>query len=409
MESPAGRPVDSGEMHTDTRIVAIDARPPRWDSGVMIRFLLVGLCVAPLVACSTAASPSETGDETGDGGGEAEVDYAQGIAIAEFSANQAVRIPLWDGAEVDGSQRNARLLHDRMTMFRATYTIGADWEAREILGRLHLLYEDGTEQTGDSVVMVDGESSLEQVDSTFTFIIPRELADPSTQYYVELIEVDPSFVVDDPEPSRVPESGSLEIGFEALDSQINVVLVPVNDTSCGNTVTIDDDFVADFVGNLRARYPVQDANVEVAEAVDVSGGNPISAIEQLYMAGGSPHDVQYYGVIDSCSSGGTQCLASLNNTGYGEVSTMASFNASAAFCLGLNHGLMHIDCPGTTNSGQFDPAYPYADGKAGVFGWNAYTSELFRPTVAYAMLAGCGTNWISDYEWSKLITRITGA
>ena len=82
------------------------------------------------LACSTtpaadSGSTGDTGDETGAEAGEPGGAWASGIEIDEFSANQGVRIPLWDGAEIAEADRNSPLLRDRMTMFRATYSLDA--------------------------------------------------------------------------------------------------------------------------------------------------------------------------------------------------------------------------------------------------------------------------------------------
>jgi hypothetical protein len=180
---------------------------------------------------------ADTSESTGDGAGEPETDtsedettdtgepepppfepiLARGITIPEVEVNQGVTIPVVeDGKWVGGAGRNAPIVQNRTTLIRADWELGADWEPREIEARLTVQFKDGTTEVASKVVLVDGPSYPNDLDSTFWWMLPPELTLTGTKFQIELLETD--FGQEDtPEPDpppRAPLDGMGYVGIE---------------------------------------------------------------------------------------------------------------------------------------------------------------------------------------------------
>jgi hypothetical protein len=66
--------------------------------------------------------------------------------------------------------------------------------------------------------------------------------------------------------------------------------------------------------------------------------------------------------------------------------------------LGHNLGLPHAPCKA---DGQVDPAYPEADGRIGVRGYDAIKNVWYDPK-AYDMMSYCDPSWVSDWAFVRL-------
>ena len=60
---------------------------------------------------------------------------------------------------------------------------------------------------------------------------------------------------------------------------------------------------------------------------------------------------------------------------------------------------------GGTITGR-DPNYPYANAALGSWGWNSRTQTLFDPNRTTDIMGYCSPQWISDYTYSGITTRV---
>ncbi|MFN7959493.1 MAG: IPT/TIG domain-containing protein [Holophagaceae bacterium] len=71
--------------------------------------------------------------------------------------------------------------------------------------------------------------------------------------------------------------------------------------------------------------------------------------------------------------------------------------------VGHNMGRPHSPCPLVDGPANPDPAYPYAGGYIGVWGYDSTTNTLHSPTVDKDIMAYCTPNWVSDYVYKKIL------
>lgn len=406
--------------------------PPRcrMPSSPMLRLALISpLCLLAL-GCGSASSetgedvttaPETSGEEGTETGGEttggAPVEqFARGLTITEFRANQGVAVPLWaGGAEVGGNERLTSLQQGRSTLFRANYTVAADWVPREIKAVLHIVGPDGMEAIADVTEMVEGDANMTRLSGSLFWVIPAELALPGTRYYAEYLEVDQAFI-DMPaaaEPPRVPAVDSSEIGFEGGEAVLEVVIVPVHhyagDSSCDALTVLPEGYEDSIRSGVLARYPVSDVSVSVGAPMDVTGGvsAALGAVDARKMADGADESVVYMAVVDLCNEG-TSGLTCSGNGGGRRFSallqdTLGRNMETSEFCFTLALGGEQVSCPGNP---QNNPGYPNVDGLIEDYGFDAQTFDLHRPESTYATTSQCNPGWISRYNWNRIFGTI---
>jgi hypothetical protein len=68
--------------------------------------------------------------------------------------------------------------------------------------------------------------------------------------------------------------------------------------------------------------------------------------------------------------------------------------------LGHNMGRPHAPCG---NPAQVDPSFPYGNGRLGVTGWDVIERVTRSPAQYFDMMSYCNPEWISDYNFRKLV------
>jgi hypothetical protein len=73
--------------------------------------------------------------------------------------------------------------------------------------------------------------------------------------------------------------------------------------------------------------------------------------------------------------------------------------------LGHNMGRPHAPCGGVSGP---DPLYPYAGGIIGAYGLDLTALTVKAPTTNYDLMGYCSPDWVSDYNWGRMITYRQG-
>lgn len=356
---------------------------------------------------------------------------ARGIVITEIEANQAVGVPVYrEGAWVDGGGRNAELFVGRNTMIRASWAIDPAFTPREIEARLELSYEDGSSESATRRVVVDGDSNLSVLDSTFWFGVPGELITPLVQFQVTLWETAPGGFEDlpeVPEPIGYPATPSF-VGVEPSDMALRVVLVPIHHNlgpECLEPPELDRATVSALSDYLYKQNPVNRIDVTARATIpwtdDLGSFNGLLAeLAGLRDADGADPGVYYYGLVRPCDGGpegiGGQAIDipgfPSQGNGWSRVAVGRFYSGGIDSTantfvheVGHTQGRSHVACNG--DEGGATPLYPYPGGNIGAWGFDIVDwNQLFKPDVAKDYMTYCGNTWVSDWGWREVVPYI---
>lgn len=373
--------------------------------------------------------PSDT-DETADaddadstGGAEPlpRQRWAEGLDIAEVTANQGVTVALAQaGAWLPAP--TAPLISGRETLVQATWRARPDWASRAIEARLTVA-NDSVAVLSDTRI-VGTEPSTLHLDHSFSWSLRADQVTPQTRLMVEFLEVDgPERTVD--APPRVPLAGPATVGFAWGPAEIHVRIVPIAHQfgdSCTDVPALTASDLAIFGELLHLRNPTQRVDIELraplvwTESLD-SYASVLDALAQLRFDDGAPPDLYYYGLVHHCVRTGGATIAipefptpdnAWTRTGIGPWREDAAVSASTfVHEMGHSQGRDHVACSGA----EYNPdrAYPYADGKIGVWGLAIplprpnlpLSLRQYDPATTFDHMGYCtGSHWISDYGWA---------
>ena len=71
--------------------------------------------------------------------------------------------------------------------------------------------------------------------------------------------------------------------------------------------------------------------------------------------------------------------------------------------VGHAHGRSHAPCGGASGA---DPAYPYAGGFIGTWGYSTMTKKLMDPAQYKDLMGYCNPDWFSDYTYGAILNRV---
>lgn len=399
---------------------------------------------------STTDAPSGTGGTTqsvAESSGSADessttdtepkaLEFAKDIRLDRLTVNQATQVTVVDGGiEVPGAEYNTRVISGRRTLVRGFWSLHADFEPREIVGRLTIEYPDGTQTEQDFPQFVEGESSDGAGTSSFQWLLEPEEVVPGMTFRARLLEpagTDAPGELSDPPPiAPLAGPGTLELYDAPL--QMRVVLVPVQHEfgGCTQAPDITEDDVTAMRQELEQNNPVQEALLEIrapmvyTQTIGNAGGfSPLlQALAQTRAEDDPDPSVYYYGLIDPCDGyppgllGQAIAIAgppSMDN-GQQRIST-GRWNGSGAAAaetfvheVGHTQGRRHVRCSG--GEAGIDAAYPHAGGRIGVWGFGIYDFELRSPSGGRDYMTYCSNEWVSDYSWEftlDVIETLTG-
>ncbi len=382
---------------------------------------------------TSAGSTTSAGEDTSGSTGEDVEDpppsyeYARGIRLTDMSANQGIQVDIVrDGVELPAEEYSNRLVAGRYTLLRAHWNLQADFEARELIGRLTLTREDGTQYVDDFTVMVDGPSSDAKLTKTFSWLLPPEEVVPGMTFRVEAFEPDAELAVgevSDP-PPVLPLPGKGALTLHTAPMQLKVVLVPVlhQIDGCEQAPLITDADVTAMREELEQANPVQEAILTVREPMPYTatiGGSEsafspvLNALAQLREADAPEDNVYYYGLMESCDGYPPGLLGQAigipssptKELAYQRISTGRYWgngaDAAETFVHEVGHcqGRRHVTCTG--GEAGPEPDYPHANGRIGVWGFGIHDYELRSPTRNRDYMTYCQNEWVSDYGWEQ--------
>ena len=242
-----------------------------------------------------------------------------------------------------------------------------------------------------------------RMDRSYNALIPGEVLEPGTGVVIEL---DPEGVVptDPGSPTRIPESGVLDLGVVRLPTHIQTI-IPTLLSATGPdervfawTSALTDK--SDQMKLARTLLPIGDMEVRVHETVttDVdltteSGWQRwIRQTRTMWITEGRVG--YYYGVVRLPPGSRWGGLGYLNNP----VSVGRDNDGTFAHELGHNMTLRHAPCGG---AGGPDPNYPYDDGETGVWGYDIARNRLINPEQYRDLMGYCSPDWVSDYHFIR--------
>jgi hypothetical protein len=244
--------------------------------------------------------------------------------------------------------------------------------------------------------------------SSWNVVLPGALVQPNLRL---LADVDPANAIaeGDESDNAYPVSGSpLPLDVRSV-STLNLRLVPVTQSVNGLTGNVTPGNQSQYLASMRKVYPVAaiDADVRAAYTTNApvlqanDGNNAwntiLSEISALRTADGSSR--YYYGVVKTTYGSGVAGLGYVPGRAAIGWDHLPSGAGVAAHELGHNFGRWHAPCGG---AGQVDPAYPYAGGTIGVYGYDAATATLKAPGSA-DLMGYCSNTWISDYNYVAVL------
>ncbi|MDQ6612121.1 MAG: hypothetical protein M3Y64_06785, partial [Gemmatimonadota bacterium] len=250
--------------------------------------------------------------------------------------------------------------------------------------------------------------------STWNSLIPA--ANVRTSLRV-VADVDPAGAIteSDKTDNSWPRSGTPQPVTVNVVPTFNVRFVPV--TVGGLTGAVSVANKDQFLVSTRRLHPINDISSDVrapftssATALQANDGNSawttvLSEMNALRTADGAPTTQHYFGVVKVSYNSGV--------AGYGYVPGRAavgwdylpSADAVAVHEWGHNFSRPHTNCGGADSP---DPAYPYANGTIGVYGWNSLTGAMVLPSATDVM-GYCGNQWTSDWTWTKVMNYRTSS
>lgn len=350
---------------------------------------------------------------------------ARAVRVTDVLVNQGVAVTLGeDGTPVAVNARTAPVVAGRDAVFQIGVEPEEDWRPRDLVAEVRA---DGA-IIGTQQEFVQGATVTSDPDTMIAVEVPGDRISAGASVSVGLFEI--ASCVDQPgsvlEP-MFPPSGTVDLGARSMAGPFRVVLVPIrwNSDGSGRLPDLSSPVVADFANRIRALFPVDDVEVTVRTqpldydgALDPAGNGWSQLLNEclsLRASDGGADQVYYYCVFqptsdirEFCSE---SCVAGIGpvpsaSDTYRRAAIGISFDGSGVgtFVHEIGHALgrPHAPCGGVSGS---DPAYPYADARIGVWGYDliedAHVPPDFRDMMSY-----CGPAWISDYNYDLLFNRI---
>ena len=248
--------------------------------------------------------------------------------------------------------------------------------------------------------------------SSWNVLVPGGLVQPNLKV---LADVDPAGLVAEANETdnNFPVSGTAgPVDVRALPT-FNIRFVPVLQSVNGLEGVVNGGNTEAFLGDTRKMLPVAGYSADLrstyttsAAALESGNGNGawgtiLSEVLALKSVDGSSR--YYYGVVKTSYSSG---VAGIGYVGGGARTSLGwdrlpSGSGVMAHELGHNMGRSHAPCGG---AGGPDPSFPYAGGKIGVWGLDVATLAAKDPATYVDLMGYCSPDWISDYNWSAIIS-----
>ena len=382
------------------------------------------------------AAPVTTPKGVIDAGGPADAaacadgTLATGLRINEIALYQTTKISLYKGGAWVTS-RPAPVVQLKKAMVRVFTSALPTYKPRTLRGVLTLT--DGTtsmQLTDERMPM--GDSTDDQLGSTFTFQVAGALLKDTTQFSVAIQELTCASASASPSTgdagaldTRFPASGTRSLETTKVGN-LKVVVLPVS--LSGRVPVTTDAELANMKAALLAYYPVPDVDISVRAPlvwtypVDAQDGsswsNLLNGISAERRKDGVDSSVYYFGLMQPAATFKAYCargciLGLAPQTTSVQPSAQIGLGASFADAqtyetmvheLGHAHGRGHSPCVEGGQIDGVDPKYPDPTGATITWGWDSRINKLMPPTDKDIM-GYCQPNWISQYNYGAIATR----
>jgi hypothetical protein len=242
--------------------------------------------------------------------------------------------------------------------------------------------------------------------------VPGALVQPGLRV---LADVDPESAIAEVSraDNRFPATGIPQAVDVRVLPSWDVRFVPVVQQVNGLQGNIAAANTESYLADPRAMLPVGDYSAEVRTPYTTSApvlqsdnanrawNSVLSELMALRVADASSR--YYYGVVATGYTSGTVGLGYVGGAGRTAVGWDRLPGASNVMAHeeGHNLGRQHAPCGG---AGSPDPAFPYPGGTIGVWGLDLRSLTSRSPATTPDLMGYCGGNWISDYDWSWMIS-----
>ncbi len=353
---------------------------------------------------------------------------AKNIAITDVAIFQGVKVPLATGG-TKTTTRAATVVSNRDALLRVYVAPQAGYTAKSITAELTLVANGTKLPSLTDTKTVSGTSSDASLPSTFNFEIPGSSLPTGVTYAVAL--TDPATQgARATDPAQYPTSGVPEaMDTHSTGTQLKVTLVPFQYNADGSGRLPDTSAaqVEIYRQAMFSIYPAAKVEVTVhapfpfSSAISSSGSGfstALNALVSLRQSDGVAKDVYYMGIFAPSASFnaycGGGCVTGLSGVGTNPSDATVRASAGIGFTgqesaltaaheIGHAHGRQHAPCGGAAGP---DPSFPYAGGGIGVWGYNLVTKKLIDPASGKDLMGYCQPEWISDYNFQKLFTRM---
>ena len=270
-----------------------------------------------------------------------------------------------------------------------------------------------------------------RLDGSFRAEAPAFVVQPGMEVVVE-IDPDRALPLAPGSARRVPAQGRWAPDVRAVPP-MEVKIVPVqyawgvNATANAQVLRFARGLADDEAAGMRfarALLPVPEVNVTVrepyftwADTTDTGGPGLLDEIELLRHLESGDADTYYHGVfaaprfvkhggfwqfVGVAFQPGRSGITMTHEEDGGESVAAAE---TIAHEIGHNLGLGHAPCG---NPAAPDPAFPYADGSTGAWGYDfggpGRPERLASPSRARDLMSYCLPQWVSDYSFAKALS-----
>jgi hypothetical protein len=347
---------------------------------------------------------------------------ATNLTLQQIAVYQSVKIPIMtNGTEVATGSRNSNVVEGRDTMFRIFVTLGSGWTARELSARLTLTPSGGQGTQYYAKQTLTASSTDASLASTFQIYVPASAMTGSLTYSVEIVECGAQPTTAG--TARFPATGDADLGVKTTGG-LKITIIPLQ----VGTLLPDTSqaALAIYASQMAAMYPIDAISFTVGDTLTVTSpvdwNTMLDQVRAKRSKDAPSADTYYFGLVKPadtlrvycqsvCTAGISFVVTKVSQAsmraGVGVAFADTESALTMAHEVGHSHGRSHAPCAlkGETITGV-DPNYPYAKAALGSWGWDSRSQTLFDPTKATDLMGYCNNQWVSDYTYAGITTRV---